>query len=388
VTRPLTVMLIAGEASGDNLGAGLAAAIRKRRPDVRFVGVGGRKMAEQGVESPFDIAELSIFGFVDALKAAPRVKRRIAETVALTERENPDAVVLIDSWGYTYRVAKALKARRPDLLLIKYVAPQVWASRPKRADALAKVVDHLLAILPMDLPFFEKAGLPTTFVGNPVLAQDFDAVDPAPLRRKVGVKANDPILLVLPGSRPSEVARLSGPFEDALKRLKQSRPGLTILIGAADTVSEQVRAFAAGLPFRTHLIEDEASRRQAMKAATVALAASGTVSTELALAGAPMVIAYRLGPITHQIVKRIVTTKWATLFNNAAQDWVAPEFLQYDCTGEKLAAAVGERLDDPELRRRQVERQFEALDLMGREAGEPSDRAAETVLGLIGARRA
>ena len=133
MSGPPKVMLVAGEASGDNLGAGLAAAIRARRPDATFVGVGGPRMAEQGVQSPFDIAELSIFGFVDALKAAPRVKRRIAETVAMAEREKPDAVVLIDSWGYTFRVARALKASRPDLLLIKYVAPQVWASRPKRA---------------------------------------------------------------------------------------------------------------------------------------------------------------------------------------------------------------------------------------------------------------
>jgi len=377
-------MLVAGEASGDTLGAGLAAALRRRLGDrVRFVGIGGAKMAEQGIVSPFDIAELSILGFVDALLAYGRVKKRIADAVVLAEREQPDVAVLIDSWGYTVRVAQALRKRMPGVLLVKYVAPQVWASRPKRARVLAGSVDHLLAIHAFDAPWFEKEGLPTTFVGNPALATDFSQADGGRFRASIGADEGDPVLLVLPGSRPGEVKRLTPVFEDALRRLKENRPRLKVAVVAADTVKDAVRAWTAGLPFRAELVEGEAAKRDAMKAATVALACSGTVSTELALAGAPMVIAYRFGPVTHAIAKRIITTPWATLFNIAARDHVAPEFIQQEATGENLAAAVAERLDDPELRANQVWRQDAALELMGRGGEDPSEKAAEAIVSLL-----
>jgi len=387
VSRPLTVMLVAGEASGDTLGAGLAAALKRRLGDgVRFVGVGGAKMAAQGVVSPFDIAELSILGFVDAFLAAPRVSRRIDQTVALARREQPDVAVLIDSWGFTIRVAKALRKAMPGLKLVKYVAPQVWASRPKRARVLAGAVDHLLAIHAFEPAWFEPEGLRTTFVGNPALAIDFSSADAGRLRADIGAESGDQVLLVLPGSRPGEVRRLARPFEDALRRLKQGRSDLKIVIAVADTVSDQVRAWAAGLPFRTYLAETERQRRDAMKAADAALACSGTASTELALAGAPMVIAYRMGPLTYLIAKQLVTTRWVTLFNIAARDFVAPELIQADCTGPRLAEAVAARLDNPALRAEQVRRQNEALALMGRGEGDPSEKAAETVLGLVAGR--
>jgi lipid-A-disaccharide synthase len=382
--KPIRVMLVAAEASGDALGAKLAQALRRRLgADVSFMGVGGARMAEEGVHSPFDIAELSILGWIEGLKAYGRVVRRVRETVELARNDPPDVAILIDSWGFTLRVAKGLRDLFPDLPLIKYVGPQVWASRPGRAKTLAERVDHLLAIHVFDPPWFEREGLATTFVGNPAVFTDFSAADGARFRAGIGAGPDDPILLVLPGSRPSEIERMTPPFEEAVALLKQGRPELHVVVAAAETVAEQVRGRVAGWPFRVHLVEGENGKHDAMKAATVALACSGTVSTELALAGAPMVISYRVDALTYALAKHVVTTKLFTLFNIAAGEAIAPELIQADATGPKLAAAVAERLGDPALRTRQIAQQYAALDKMGRGGRDPSEIAAEAVIGVL-----
>ena len=384
---PLTVMMVAAEASGDDRGAGLARALKRRLGDgVRFVGVGGERMAAEGVQSPFDIADISILGLLEGLLAYPKIVRRADETAALAVREKPDVAILIDSWGFTLRVAQRLRRLDPKLPLIKYVAPQVWATRAGRAKTLAAAVDHLLAIHAFDAPWFEAEGLPVTFVGNSALSVDFSHAEPARLRAQIGAGADDPILIVLPGSRPGEIQRILPSFEDAVKVLKAARPELHVVIPAAPTVAEIVKARVAGWPHRVHVIEGDAAKLDAMKAATVALACSGTVTTELALAGVPMVVAYRLGPVTHALLKRLIRTKYITLFNIAAQAFVAPELVQHDCNGPALAHEIALRLDDPVLRRAQVEAQYAALDEMGRGGPDPSEAAAEAVLKLVAAR--
>ena len=385
MSRPYCVMLVAAEASGDVLGAGLARALRRRmgQDNVRFVGVGGAAMAAEGIESPFDISDLSILDLFEGLMAYPKVLARVRDAAALAVREKPDIAVLIDSWGFTLRVAKALRAADPKLPLVKYVAPQVWASRPGRAKTLAGAVDHLLSTQAMDAPFFEKEGLKTTFVGNAGLARDMSTVDPARLCKSIGVGQADPILLVLPGSRPAEIERVMPAFEDAVRRLKADRPDLQIVVPAASTVADLVRARVAGWPFRAHLIEDEQSKFDAMAAATVALACSGSVTTELALAGCPMVVAYKVGAVSYSILRFLIRTRYATLFNIAAQEEIAPEFIQNDCTGEKLAVAVAERLDGPALRARQVVAQNAALLKMGRGGPDPAEKAADVVEGML-----
>jgi lipid-A-disaccharide synthase len=275
-----------------------------------------------------------------------------------------------------------LRRQDPKLPLIKYVGPQVWASRPGRAKTLAGAVDHLLSIHAFDAPFFEREGLPVTFVGNSALVKDFSGADPVRLRKAIDADPTDPILLVLPGSRPGEIARVLPPFEEAVKELKLTRPNLQIVVPAAATVAEAVKARVAGWPFRVHVIEDDGLKVDAMKAATVALACSGTVTTELALAGCPMVIGYRLGALTYAILKRLIRTPYITLFNIAAQRFVAPELVQADCTGPKLAALVAKRLDDPALRERQIAEQFEALGKMGRGGPDPAVAAADAVLAM------
>ena len=385
--KPLTVMLVAAEASGDDRGAGLARALKARLGEgVRFVGVGGARMAAEGVESPFDIAELSILGLWEGLMAYPRVVRRADETAALAIREQPDVAVLIDSWGFTLRVAQRLRKALPGLPLIKYVGPQVWATRPGRAKTLAGAVDHLLSIHAFDAPFFEAAGLPVTFVGNAALTLDFSRADPERLRRELGIAPEAPILLVMPGSRPGEIARVLPPFEAAVNILKAKRPDLAVVVPAAPTVAEMVKSRVAGWAHRAHVLEGEGPKLDAMKAATVALACSGTVTTELALAGAPMVVGYRLGPVTHALLKRLIRTKYITLFNIAAQAFVAPELVQDECTGPKLAREIALRLDDPALRERQVAAQNAALDKMGRGGPDPSEAAADAVLKLVSRR--
>jgi len=385
--RPLTVMLVAAEASGDERGAGLARALRRRLSDqVRFVGVGGPRMAAEGIASPFDIAELSVLGLVEGLTAYPRVVRRADETAALAAREHPDVAVLIDSWGFTLRVGQRLKRQDPELPLIKYVGPQVWASRPGRAKTLARSFDHLLSIHAFDAAYFEVEGLPVTFVGNSALALDFSDADPDRLRAQIGAASGDPILLVLPGSRLGEVSRVLPPFGEAAQRLMADRPNLHVVIPAAATVAAQVKAQVAGWRHRAHVVEGEAAKLDAMKAATVALACSGTVTTQLALAGVPMVVGYRLSPLTHALLKLIVRTRYITLFNIAAGAEIAPELVQDDCNGPALAAEAARRLDDDTLRRAQVREQFAALDRMGRGGPDPDDVAADAVLRVVAER--
>jgi lipid-A-disaccharide synthase len=378
----MKIMLVAAEASGDALGAGLAKALKTRRPDVELVGVGGPKMAAEGIVSPFDIAQLSVLGWIEGLRAHGRVKARVVDTVALAQRERPDAVVLIDSWGFTIRVAKAIRAVLPDVRLIKYVGPQVWASRPGRAKTLAGAVDHLLALYAFDAPWFEREGLPTTVVGSQALHVDMSGADPAAFRRSRGIGVEAPLLLVLPGSRPSEIRLMTPVYEATVARLKAERPGLEVAVVAAGTVAEDVAARVAAWPFRAHLVS-EAEKYSAMKAATVALATSGTVSTELALAGAPMVIGYRFQPLSYAIMKPFFTGKYASLFNHAADAEIARELIQTDATPERFLTEVGRLLDDPARRAGQALRQTRALDRMGREGRDPSEIAAEAVLNVL-----
>ena len=386
MSRPLKIMLVAAEASGDDLGAGLARALKSRLgDDVAFVGVGGAKMAAEGVQSPFDIAELSVLGWLEGLKAYGTVKRRVADTAALAIAENPDAVVLIDSWGFTIRVAKAIRAARPHIPLIKYVGPQVWASRPGRAKTLAATVDHLLALYAFDAPWFERQGLATTVVGSQALHIDLEQADPARFRASRGIAPDADLLLVLPGSRRSEIRLMTPVYEAAVERLKRSDPALEVAVVAAGPVAEDVASRVASWPFRIHLVQ-ESEKYDAMLAATVALATSGTVSSELAVAGVPMVIGYRFQPLSYAIMRPFFTGKYATLFNHAAEEEIARELIQDDATPEKFAAEVGRLLGDPEARRAQAIRQTEALDLMGRHGRHPSEIAADTVLRVIAAK--
>jgi lipid-A-disaccharide synthase len=378
------IMLVAAEPSGDGLGASLAAALRHRLGEnVRFVGVGGPRMAEMGVASPFDTSELAVLGVFNALKAYPLVRRRARETAIIAEVERPQVAVLIDSWGFNLRVAKRLRRVDPGLTIIKYVAPQVWATRPGRAKTLAGVVDQLLTIHNFDAPFFQREGLPVRFVGNPALGRDFSAVSGAAFRSAIGAEASDPILLILPGSRLGEVDRLLAPFESAVDILKAGRPDLRVFVAPAEMVAPRVKERLARWRQRVDVLEGERSRLEAMRAATVALACSGTVTTELAMAGCPMVVAYRLDALTHLAAKALIRTRYITLFNVAAGRFIAPELVQGDCNGPNIAGHIADLLDDPCLRATQSRAQSDALEIMRGGVIDPIGSAADAVVEAL-----
>ena len=370
------ILLTAVEASADELAASLIPALRQRLgSDTRFIGVGGAAMQRAGMTSAFDPSSMAVVGAANALGAFPMVLRRVREVAALARGEQPDVAVLIDSWGFSIRVAKALRAASPGTLIIKYIAPQVWATRPGRARTLARAVDRLLTIHAFDAPWFEAAGLATDFVGNPALAPAKDLT----------AQARDPAtLLVLPGSRRGEVRRLMPAFGDAVRRLSETRPGLQVVVGAAPVVAEEVGRLAALWPRSAdRIVSDEQQRSGEMSRATLALACSGTVTTQLAQAGCPMVVAYRLDSITHAIAKRLIRTRYITLFNVAAGAFVATERVQAECNGRTLAADLGALLDDPSRRAAQSQAQLDAIELMRSGIADPVASAADAIVSAL-----
>lgn len=371
----MKVFLVAAEASGDALGADLIRALRAREPGLEIAAIGGEAMAAEGAPSAISIEGLAILGFIDGLRAYDRVVKKVAEATDAIIAAKPDAVVLIDSWGFTLRVAQQLKARAPAIKRIKYIGPQVWATRPGRAKTLAEAVDHLICIHAFETPFYAPYGLPCTVSGNPAIGR-FVAGDGAAFRARHAIGQEAPFLLVLPGSRNSEIRRVGPTLWRAAALLKQERPNLRVGCVVSGQVAEAVRASALdGV-----LLIDEREKQAAFAAATVAIAASGTVTTELALAGAPVIVGYKLGWITWALARFVLLkSKYVTLMNVAADREVAPELIQTKFTPERVAAAAAKLLADQSARRAQIAAQNAALDAMGR--GEPP--AAEIAAGAV-----
>ncbi|WP_203294351.1 lipid-A-disaccharide synthase [Maricaulis parjimensis] len=378
---PKSVFIVAAERSGDHLGAGLIRALRDAAGDgVRLAGVGGDAMAGEGIESAVDTSGLSILGLFDGLKAYGRVKAKVAETVAEILRVKPDAVVLIDSWGFMLRVAQGVRAADPSIRLIKYVGPQVFATRPGRAKTLANTVDHLMTILSFDAPYYEPHGLPVTFVGNPTLDR-LPTGDGAAFRERHGLAQDQEIMLVLLGSRTSEIRRLWKSFEGAVKSLTGARPNLQPVFIMAAPVEDLVRP---RLEAGGWMIVREDEKADAFAAADVALACSGTVVTELATAGVPTVTGYRLGWMTWAVLRllRVMKAPFISLVNIAAGRMLVPEFVQTQCQPRQLSQSVSGLLDDPE-RRKALSEELVAATRQLRGEGDASRRAAETVISLL-----
>lgn len=372
------IFLVAAEASGDALGADLARALKERDAALDIQGVGGPLMAEQGIASQADIRGLAVLGFIDGLFAYSRVKAAVSATVAAILQARPNVVVLINSWGFTLRVAQGVRAAAPDIKLVKYIGPQVWATRPGRAQTLAATVDHLICIHDFEVPFYEPYGLECTVCGHPALGR-YTPGDGAALRARQGFSATEKIILVLPGSRSGEIRRI-GPTLWAAAGLLDRDRDVRIITVAANSVREQV---TAQVPAAIRIL-DESEKEAAFAAATVALAASGTVTTEVALQGTPVIVGYRLGWITWAIARAFLfKSKYASLMNVAADAEVAPEFIQTRCTPENIAAAAAPILDSVDAREDQIRAQDEALAKMGRGGTPAADIAADTVLKAI-----
>jgi lipid-A-disaccharide synthase len=374
------VFLVAAESSGDALGADLARALRERDAGIELTGVGGPLMAEEGLPSRADISGLAILGFVDGLLAYDRVKRAVAATVKAVLAAKPQVVVLIDSWGFTLRVAQGVRAADPSIKLVKYIGPQVWATRPGRAKTLAAAVDHLICIHDFEPPFYEPFGLPCTVCGHPALGR-FKPGDGPALRARQRWGKKEKIILVLPGSRASEVRRVGPTLWQAAELLDRDRD-VRLLVVAAGAVRKAVIAQAPP----TARVVDETEKEDAFAAATVALAASGTVTTEVALQGTPVVVGYKFGWITWAVARFLLFKgKYATLMNVAADAEIAPELIQTKFTAQNVAAAAAPLLDDEDAREDQVRRQDEALALMGRGGTPAAEIAADAVLGVLNA---
>jgi len=370
----LKIFLIAGEPSGDRLGAALMAGL-KSLAQVEFRGVGGPAMQEQGLASQFPMSELSIMGLVEVLPRYFQLKRRIAQTARAALDWQPDAVVSIDSPDFCLRVAAILKAERPDLRTIHYVAPSVWAWRPKRAARMARVIDHVLALLPFEPPYMTAAGMSCDFVGHPVVAEPLASPSETSAWR-----GSHPLILALPGSRRGEVTRLAPVIGETLGRLKQVHPGLRVALPTVPHVASLVRDLVKDWPVVPQIVEDPAGKRGVFAAADVALAASGTVSLELAANHLPMVIAYRMHPVTFWLTNRALLIDTVTLVNLVSETRAVPEFVGPACTADNIAPAVLKVLGDRHAQDRAMTLTMERLG-QGGEA--PGLRAARSVLAHL-----
>jgi lipid-A-disaccharide synthase len=351
---------------------------------VRFAGIGGERMAAEGLESLVPQAELALFGVFELLPHLPNLLRRMDQTVAEIVRLKPDAVIGIDSPGFTVRVAKRVRTAAPETPLIHYVAPTVWAWKPGRARKYAAIYDHLLVLLPFEPPYFEREGLPCTFVGHAVVESGAGQGDAARFRGKHGISPAKRVLTVLPGSRRGEVSRLLPIFRETVERLLPTHPNLVVVVPTVATVRESVSATVAAWPLQTIVVEGDAEKYDAFAASEAALAASGTVALELALSSLPAVIAYRLGRLTVALYRRFITVKYVSLVNLMLDRMLVPELLQEDCRPDRLAAVVGRLLDDPAARREQIEGVGEVARWLGAGAeAPPSERAAHAVLDVV-----
>lgn len=381
------IYLVAAEPSGDALAADLVMALRARDETLTFAGIGGAALAALGVQSPFDISELAVLGFVEGLKAYPRVVRRADEAAQAILSAKPQAVVLVDSWGFTLRVAQRVRRAAPHIPLIKYIGPQVWATRPGRAKTLAATVDHLICIHDFETPFYQPYGLACTVCGHPAIGRHTQG-DAAAFRHRHEIAPETPLLLVLPGSRASELRRVGPVLFAAAEQVWDAAPHVVIGAVVAPGMDAAVDALIANAHYPVvRILAGE--RDDAFAAATAALAASGTVTTELALQGAPVVVGYKLGWITWALARGLLLkTRYVTLLNVAADAEIAPELLQTKFTSDRLAEKARALIENPAVRDAQVAAQFRALDAMGRNGPPAAAIAAEAVLNVIASRTA
>ncbi|MGX9393521.1 lipid-A-disaccharide synthase [Nitrobacteraceae bacterium UC4446_H13] len=382
-TDTRTIFLIATEESGDRLGAGLMHELRARLGEgVRFEGVGGRAMAEAGLVSRFPIEELSIVGLAAVAKQLRSILRRIRETADAVIATKPDALIIIDSPDFTHRVAKRVRARAPRIPIIDYVSPQVWAWRPGRARTMRGYIDHVLAILPFEPEALRKLdGPPCTFVGHPLTAQ-IGSLRPSSAEQLRRDEA-PPILLVLPGSRRSEIGHHMAVFGETLAQLQAQGVSFEAVLPTMPHLESTIARELESWPVRPRVVVGEEAKRAAFRVAHAAFAKSGTVTLELALAQVPMVTTYRAGAVEAWIVRRRITSSSVILANLVIGENVIPEFIQEDCTAAKLAPPLRDVLTDTPMRRRQQEAFARIDDIMSTGALSPSARAAEVVMTLL-----
>lgn len=383
VQQDFKIFIVAGEHSGDLLGGRMMHYINSHgRHNVRYFGVGGETMHDAGLVSQFPLEEVAVMGPMSILPRLPRIIRRVYQTVDAALAAEPDVVVIIDSPEFTHPIAKRIRKKRPDIPIVDYVSPSIWAWRPGRAKKMRAYVDHVLALLPFEPEAHARLGGPQcTYVGHPLIERNdwLQALDPAPLARSLRLEDSDQVLVVLPGSRKSEVVRLLETFRDTIKLVAQWERPPVVIIPAVDSVRPLIEAQLPQWPGRVHLVQGDADKFRAFKLADAALAASGTVTLELALSNTPAVVAYKVDPLAARL-RFLMTAPSIVLANLVAGETIYPEFIQEDCTQVRLARALAPLLSDTPERRAQLHGLERIGKLMSAPGSTPSARAADVAI--------
>lgn len=386
MSEDLFVYLIAGEPSGDLLASRLMTALREKTGGrVRFAGVGGETMAAQGFRSLFDSSELAVMGLAEVIPSIPRILGRIHQTADDIAARKPDIVVTVDSWSFSARVNKRLRSLKTGIPQVHYVAPQVWAWKKKRAKTCGRDIDRLLTLLPYEPKYFEPYGLKTDFVGHPVVEGGASQGDGVRFRKEHNLPEHAPVLCVLPGSRRSETKYLLPVFRETVAALAATHPDMHIVVPTVVTVGDQVRAAVSDWALPVTVVTGESSRYDAFAASSAALAASGTVALELAMARVPYTIAYKMNPLSSCLLRILVKGKYANLVNILADREVVKEYLLEYCRPELLVPEVERLLSDEAYRETQIRDAFGVLKSLGAEEHEtPSRKAADILLEMTG----
>jgi lipid-A-disaccharide synthase len=378
----LDVFLVAAEESGDRLGAALMRALRGRTEGkVRFAGVGGREMAAEGIASLYPIDDLPLIGFSAIPRRIPKILRLMRFTAKTVVARRPHVLVIIDSPGFTRGIARRVRAADPSIAIVEYVSPSVWAWRPGRARVMRAYIDHILALLPFEPAVHRRlGGPPCTYVGHPLVEQVNNLrPNPHEARRRLALP---PILLVLPGSRSGEIERLLNTFAQAVDLVHERLGSLELVVATVPHLAEAVRNATARWPLQPRIVVESTDKQAAFRIATAALAKSGTVTLELALAGVPMIAAYKVSALEYITVGRGILKRIPSIIltNLLLGENVVPELLQQNCTAENLAAALMPLFGDTRERRQQLEA-FSRLDaIMEVGSSAPALRAADIVL--------
>ena len=379
----MKIYLIAGEPSGDLLGSRFMRAMKAKNSNVEFLGVGGESMEREGLKSLFDISDLAIMGLAEVVPSIPKVLRLIKQTVKDIEQNKPDVIMTIDSWSFGARVQKKIRKKKLGIPQVHYVAPQVWAWKKKRARTMYKYVDLLLTLLPQEPKYFTPYNLDAVCVGHPVIESQVVNGDADAFRKQYNIENNKTIISVLPGSRHNEVALLLPVFLESAKLLLQKNEDLHFVIPTVKTVAERVKKMCEGTKLPITIVEDETTRYGAFKASSAAIAASGTVALELAIAGVPHIVGYKVSPFSAWLVKHFLHIQFVNLSNIILGREIIPEVLQERCIPVNIALYIQGLLNKDSWYEKQIEGFAKVRQLLGMGEQTPSERACEIICNLI-----
>ena len=389
--RSRNIFIVAGEHSGDALGGRLMAALNARsEAPLIYTGVGGEEMAQEGLRSLFPLSDVAVMGPLAILRRLPLLVRRVYQTVDAAVSASPDLVIIIDSPEFTHPIAKRIRRKCPEVPIIDYVSPSVWAWRPGRARKMRAYVDHVLALMPFEPDAHARLGGPAcSYVGHPLVERDawIRALDPEALARRLGIDRSRPVLAVLPGSRATEANRLMTPFGGTVARLHALGLAPQVIIPAVASLRPQIEAAVAAWPAPVHIVEGAQDKFAAFRLADAALAASGTVTLELAFAGTPMVVGYKVDAVAARL-RFLLNVPSIVLANLVLQDNAFPEFVQEECEPETLSWALAPLLRDTDERARQRAAVARVREILRAPGDRPSERAAQVCQRILEGGRA